>query len=120
MEENANHTIEFNGKSNISPFIKHEYEIIIDNKYRNWTNADIKALEEQCINDINIFYNKLVKMRQSLIDSWIITLLNNNNNHQVRNLAIEFKKKSVSNTYTFYADAITDEKVLKIRINYDN
>lgn len=119
MEENVNHSIELDGEFNISPFIKHGYEITIDNKYRNWTNADIKALEEQCINDINIFYDKLVEMRQPLIDSWIITLLNNNN-YQVRNLAIEFKKKSVSNTYTFYADAITDEKVLKIIINYDD
>lgn len=120
MEINTNNVIRIEENTNIINFIRHGYNITINNRLRNWNNVDIKALEEQCINDITIFYGKIVNMRQKLIDSWITNLLRNNNVNQVKNLAIEFKNKPYSSVYNFYANAIENEDMLKITINYDN
>lgn len=64
MEINTNNVIKAEENTNIINFIRHGYNIIINNELRNWNSVDIKALEEQCTNDINILHDKIVNMRQ--------------------------------------------------------
>ena len=127
MEENTNNIIEFNVEfNNISLFIKHGYKIIIHSKERNWDNATVKALREQIVYDSNIFYRIISeKMKQLIINNWIITLLNTNNN-DVSNLRIEFKNEICSTIFKFYLNRnilnqdFMDNNEILIIIIYEN
>ena len=105
--------------NNIINYIKHGNEIVIYAKQNNWDYYDIKVFKEQCIHDNKTFYDNIEnKMKQLLINNWIITLLSINNDNLIRNLAIEFRTNFKSETYFFCQDktSINDNNILKITI----
>ena len=110
--------------NNIINYIKHGYEIIIYAKQNNWDYHTIKAFKEQISYDNIIFYDIETKdkIKQNLINSWIIELLrNNNDNNLVNNLAIEFRHNFKSETFFFCINktSINDNNILKITIFYE-